>query len=183
MEWTHTWLCRLKDLAFSTEHHQNYREPIDLSRPRACITVTGLKYTGRGRPAPLLFLYTIQGMGVVLAYTYITHSTQGKVTFSSQVRVVSARHSSSQVGVSVLLRMLAPPPRRERAGPRFVLALLTRLESRNTTMTVMSSWKWRRTPRSIFLRSEYLISLFLAASCSAALISFLAQPWNIKYRH
>lgn len=90
----------------------------------------------------------------------------------------------SHVGASVLLRRpaLAPPPRRERVGPRCVLALLTRLESRNTTMTVMSSWKWRRTPRSIFLRSEYLISLFLAASCSAAVISLLAQPCKIKQR-
>ena len=115
---------------------------------------------------------------VVLADTYITNSTHRKTTFFRKVRHL---RPSSYVGVSVLLRMLAPPPRRERAGPRFVLALLTRLESRNTTMTVMSSWKWRRTPRSIFLRSEYLISLFLAAACSAALINFLAQPWKIKY--
>jgi hypothetical protein len=44
----------------------------------------------------------------------------------------------------------------------------------------MSSWKWRRTPRSIFLRSEYLISLFLAASCIAALTSLRAIPWRKK---
>jgi hypothetical protein len=42
----------------------------------------------------------------------------------------------------------------------------------------MSSWKCRLTPRSIFLRSEYLISLFLAASCIAALTSFRAIPWR-----
>lgn len=66
----------------SSEQQRTYW--LEPTLKRACITVTGLKYTGRGSSAPLLFLYTIQGMGVVLAYTYITHSTQGKVT-SGQV--------------------------------------------------------------------------------------------------
>ncbi|CAL1397447.1 unnamed protein product [Linum trigynum] len=45
-------------------------------------------------------------------------------------------------------------------------------------MTVMSSWKWRLTFLSIFLKSEYLISLFLAASWSAAFTSLFALPCN-----
>lgn len=49
---------------------------------------------------------------------------------------------------------------------------------KNRTITVISSWKCRRTFLSIFLRSEYLISLFFAASWSAALISLLALPCN-----
>lgn len=47
---------------------------------------------------------------------------------------------------------------------------------RNKIMTVISSWKWRRTFLSILLRSEYRISRFLAASCKATLISLLALP-------
>jgi len=69
------------------------------------------------------------------------------------------------------------PPRRETEGLLLQLALLMAFESRNTTMTVISSWKWRLTPRSIFLRSEYLISLFLAASCIATFTSLRAIPW------
>ncbi|RRT51950.1 hypothetical protein B296_00042562 [Ensete ventricosum] len=67
-------------------------------------------------------------------------------------------------GARELAGTLTPPPLTDREGPFNELALLTRLESRNTTTTVMSSWKCRRIPRSIFLRSEYLISRFLAAS-------------------
>lgn len=48
---------------------------------------------------------------------------------------------------------------------------------RNTTTTVISSWKCLLIPRSIFLRSEYRISLFLAATRSAALTSLLAIPY------
>lgn len=71
---------------------------------------------------------------------------------------------------------LIPPPLVDRVEPLSELAPLTRSALRKTTMTVMSSWKWRRTPRSILLRSEYLISRFFAASRSAALISRRAIP-------
>lgn len=69
------------------------------------------------------------------------------------------------------------PPLIESVGPRQELLLFS-LVFRNRTMTVMSSWKCLRTPRSILFRSEYLISLFFAASCSATLISLLAIPCN-----
>lgn len=74
-----------------------------------------------------------------------------------------------------------PPPLSESGGPLDEPALLIRFESRNTTTTVMSSWKCRRTPRSIFLRSEYLISRFFAASCSAAFTSLRALPCRISW--
>jgi len=79
-------------------------------------------------------------------------------------------------GASVLGGRLIPPPLTDIFEHLTELALLTRFESRNTTITVMSSWKCRRTPRSIFFRSEYLISLFFAASCKAAFTSLLALP-------
>ncbi|KMT06934.1 hypothetical protein BVRB_6g152710 [Beta vulgaris subsp. vulgaris] len=70
-------------------------------------------------------------------------------------------------GARVFAGRLIPPPRRDKVGPLAELALDIRFESRNTIITVISSWKCRRTPRSIFFKSEYLISLFLAASCNA----------------
>lgn len=79
-------------------------------------------------------------------------------------------------GANEFGRKLTPPPRTDRLAHFVELARLTRFESRNTTITVMSSWKCRRTPRSIFFKSEYLISLFFAASCSAAFTSLLALP-------
>lgn len=85
-------------------------------------------------------------------------------------------------GASVLWGRLIPPPLTEMPGNFTVLALLTRFESRYTTITVVSSWKWRRTPRSIFFKSEYLISLFFAASWSAAFTSLLALPWKKERR-
>lgn len=48
------------------------------------------------------------------------------------------------------------------------------------TTTVISSWKNRLTPFSTFLRSSYLISLFLAATFKAALRSLLAIPWHFR---
>lgn len=84
-----------------------------------------------------------------------------------------ARHAE---GARILEGRLIPLPFTDRFGPFAVLALLTRLESRNKTITVMSSWKWRRTPRSIFFKSEYLISLFFAASCIAVFTNLLALP-------
>jgi len=48
------------------------------------------------------------------------------------------------------------------------------------TTTVVSSWKKRLIPLSTFLRSSYLISLFLAATFRAVLTSFLAIPWHLK---
>lgn len=48
----------------------------------------------------------------------------------------------------------------------------------NRTMTVMSSWKCRRTFLSILMRSEYRISRFRAASWSAAFMSLFALPWT-----
>lgn len=45
-------------------------------------------------------------------------------------------------------------------------------------MTVMSSWKWRRIPFSIFFKSEYLISRFFAASWRAARTNLFAIPWS-----
>lgn len=69
------------------------------------------------------------------------------------------------------------PPLTERIGPWNELRLI-RCESRKSTITVISSWKCLLTPRSIFCRSEYLISLFFAASCNAALTNFLATPWK-----
>ena len=60
----------------------------------------------------------------------------------------------------------------------FMCPLAMRSWFKNTTITVMSSWKWRLTFLSIFLRSEYLISLFLAASWRAAFISLFALPWR-----
>ncbi|MFS7981967.1 hypothetical protein Hanom_Chr10g00957221 [Helianthus anomalus] len=65
------------------------------------------------------------------------------------------------------------PPLIDTVGP-FMLALLTRFESRNTPTTLMSSWKCRLTPLSIFFKSEYLISRFFAASCKVAFTSLLA---------
>lgn len=44
-------------------------------------------------------------------------------------------------GVRDFADRLIPPPLRDTVGPPFELALLTRLESRNNTTTVMSSWK------------------------------------------
>lgn len=85
-------------------------------------------------------------------------------------------------GASVLWGRLIPPPLTEMPGNFTVLSLLTRFESRYTTITVVSSWKWRRTPRSIFFKSEYLISLFFAASWSAAFTSLLALPWKKERR-
>lgn len=82
----------------------------------------------------------------------------------------------SSMGARVFAGRLIPPPLTDKVGPLVELALLTRFESRNTTMTVMSSWKCLRTPRSIFFKSEYLISLFLAASSNAALTSLRALP-------
>lgn len=67
------------------------------------------------------------------------------------------------------------PPFMERIELREEL-LFMEYGSINTTTTVISSWKCLLTPRSIFLRSEYRISLFLAATCRAALISLLAIP-------
>lgn len=54
--------------------------------------------------------------------------------------------------------------------------LFTIGEFRNTTVTVMSSWKCLLIPLPIFCRSKYLISLFRAATWSAAFISLLAIP-------
>lgn len=71
---------------------------------------------------------------------------------------------------------LIPPPLTDMFGDLTELALLMRFELINTTITVMSSWKCRRTPRSIFFRSEYLISLFFAASCRATFTSLFALP-------
>nr|GLL19135.1 hypothetical protein BVRB_6g152710 [Ipomoea trifida] len=79
-------------------------------------------------------------------------------------------------GAKVFAGRVNPPPLTDSVGPLSELALLTRLESRNKTTTVMSSWKCLRTPRSIFFRSEYLISRFFAASCSAAFTSLRALP-------
>lgn len=53
------------------------------------------------------------------------------------------------------------------------------LWSRYTTITVISSWKWRLTPFSIFFMSLYLISLLFAASATAALTSRFAIPCKI----
>lgn len=72
----------------------------------------------------------------------------------------------------------SPPPDMETRGRREELRL-TRCESRNTTMTVISSWKCLLTPLSIFFRSEYLISLFFAASLRAVFMSFLAIPCTL----
>lgn len=69
-----------------------------------------------------------------------------------------------------------PPPLTDRLAGFTELARLIRFVSRNTTITVISSWKCLRTPRSIFFRSEYLISLFFAASCRAAFTNALALP-------
>ncbi|WVZ05026.1 hypothetical protein V8G54_018372 [Vigna mungo] len=52
---------------------------------------------------------------------------------------------------------------------------------RYTTITVISSWKCLLTPSSIFCRSDTLISLFLAASRSAAFTSLLPIPCKINY--
>lgn len=86
------------------------------------------------------------------------------------------------VGARLFAGKFTPPPLRDKEGPLSELALLTRFESRNTTMTEISSWKCLLTPRSIFFRSEYLISLFFAASCSAAFTSRRALPWRLEFR-
>jgi hypothetical protein len=67
----------------STEHHQN-SEAIDLS-PHLD-TIEGIQRRWRGASTPLLVLYTIEGRWMTLAgtSTYITHSTRGKKTSSSQ---------------------------------------------------------------------------------------------------
>ena len=62
------------------------------------------------------------------------------------------------------------------SGGSSTIPLDIRSSFRNKTITVISSWKWRRTFLSILRRSEYLISRFLAASCRAALTSLLALP-------
>ena len=79
-------------------------------------------------------------------------------------------------GTRVLEGRLMPPPFTDTLGILTEPARLTRFESRKMTTTVMSSWKCRRTPRSIFFKSENLISLFFAASCSAAFTNLLALP-------
>lgn len=70
-----------------------------------------------------------------------------------------------------------PPPLMDKLLIFEELARLIMFVSRKTTTTVVSSWKYLRTPRSIFFRSENLSSLFLAASCRAAFTSFLALPY------
>ena len=72
--------------------------------------------------------------------------------------------------------LFLPQPLTDILGQQTELVLLTRFESRNTTITVMSSWKWRGTPRSIFFKCEYLISPFFAATFKAAFTSLLALP-------
>lgn len=62
------------------------------------------------------------------------------------------------------------------SGGFWTVPLVIRSEFKNKTITVISSWKCRRTFLSIDRRSEYRISRFLAASCKAALISLLALP-------
>lgn len=86
-------------------------------------------------------------------------------------------------GASVLRGIWMPPPLTERLGDLTELALLTKCESRNTTTTVMSSWKCLRTPLSIFFKSEYLISLFFAASCNAAFTNLRALPCTPHPNH
>lgn len=81
---------------------------------------------------------------------------------------------TSAVGAGALT-----PPFIENGQPLEEL-LLIRRGSRNTTTTVISSWKCLLTPLSIFFRSEYLISLFFAASWSAVLTSFRAIPYITK---
>lgn len=82
-----------------------------------------------------------------------------------------------QATARVLCGMLTPAPLTDAEGP---LAWLTRFASEKTTITVMSSWKWRWIPRSIFLRPEYLISRFFAASCSTSRIAIPCTPINIR---
>lgn len=85
-------------------------------------------------------------------------------------------------GAKVFAGRFIPAPLRDIVGLFNELALLTRFESRNTTITVISSWKCRRTPRSTFFKSEYRISLFFAASCKAVFTSLRAIPC-IKKSH
>lgn len=82
----------------------------------------------------------------------------------------------SPQGARDFAHRLTPPPLTDKTGLPPPVPLLPLLEPRNTTITVVSSWKWRRTPRSIFFKSEYRISRFLAASCIAAFTSLLALP-------
>lgn len=112
----------------------------------------------------------------------VTLSTEAVVSLTGFVHHVVLNSTGVAQGGRVLVGMLIPPPLRDKVGPPTELALLTRLESRNTTITVMSSWKCRRTPRSIFFKSEYLISLFLAASCKAAFTSLRALPCKTTCR-
>lgn len=103
--------------------------------------------------------------------------------FSHFLRLYSTRNEDMKPVNIVnydLVRPVTPPPALilhvvPRDGTLFI-----RWESRNTTMTVMSSWKCLLTPLSIFFRSEYLISLFFAAIRSAALTSLLAIPCRWK---
>ena len=66
---------------------------------------------------------------------------------------------------------------RRESGGSCPMPLEIRSWFKNKTKTVISSWKWRRTFLSIFWRSEYRISRFLAASWRAALTSLLALPY------
>lgn len=102
------------------------------------------------------------------------------LVFTTYILVQQQLHkvAPTYVGV-VFVGKLMPPPLTEILGLLTELARLTRFESRNTTATEMSSWKCRRTPRSIFFKSEYLISLFFAASCSAVFTNLLAIPCQV----
>lgn len=62
---------------------------------------------------------------------------------------------------NLLVRGNPPPPFID-TKPRADV-LFGNVGSKYTTTTVMSSWKCLLTPLSIFFKSEYLISLFLAA--------------------
>lgn len=77
---------------------------------------------------------------------------------------------------------MAPPPLIETVELTQEVPLFTADGSIKTTTTVISSWKCLLTPRSIFFRSEYRISLFFAATWRAALTSFLATPWKQTFK-
>lgn len=153
---------------FSQPHgHFQLCQSISLQLKKELKTVYILK---NSRPA-LIFQATCIHITIVQQVNNISNRQPPRQVAAGSVGVVQ--------GARKFGGRLMPPPLTDTLGLRTELARLTRCESRNTTTTVMSSWKWRRTPRSIFFRSEYLISLFFAASCNAVFTNLLALPCTL----
>lgn len=97
---------------------------------------------------------------------------------STCIQIIAERESSA----SLALREKTSTGELVMSTRQWSLILLPEVPkgwSRYITTTVISSWKWRLAPFCILFMSSYLISLFLAAACRAALTNRFAIPyWN-----